>query len=210
MRGLPPLPHEVLTFRATIETNGSPCDIVQYFFASGSIGWGYAEFGEFVTGWATFAMPHLLNCMPTASSFTTCRLSRVGSLPYTYVTRVAENNGSEGTAQSLNSALCLTWKTLIAGATSRSHNRLPLKADAVDNDKRRIDPDFWASIQLQAAQYVLEANSITIAGFSTPEFVVVSRSEFGSPRPSAVFSPVVSGEPSLWVGTLANRTQSRR
>lgn len=191
-----------------IETGGSTCHIVQHFYAHGSIAWSYSEFQQFVYGWTNDCMPHLLAQMSDLSSFTTCRLARFGPLPYVYFQNVAENSGAEGQPQSLNSALCLTWKCYLDGSSSRAHNRLPLKADAVDPDKRRIQFDFWELFQLECNEYVAAANSIVIASFDSPEFVVVSRSSHGAPRAASVFSPVVSGEPSLWVGTLASRTRS--
>lgn len=207
---LPPLPPDVLELQLTIECGGTDTTIVQHFLCSGSIAWGYSEFSEFNSGWSSFAETWLLQCMPSDSSFTTFRLSRYGSLPFRYVNMVAGNAGALGGAQSLNSAMCLTWHTEIAGSVSRSHNRVPLAGSAVDSGKQLIDQGTWSSIQLSMSQYIATVNAITISGFSNPEFIIVSRKSGGRARPAAVFAPVISGAPSRHVATLASRTRKAR
>lgn len=205
MRGLPPMPSDVIRLRLTIDVNGSNVSIAHHFLATGCIGWSDNEFSEFISGWATFAETFLLNMMPVSASFTTCRLSRFGAQPFTHVTQLPTNAGAHGEAQSLNSALCITWRTGLRGSIARSHTRLPIAADAVADDKRGLHPDFWALYQLNAADYISSVNAITVSGFATPEFVVVSRSQGGEPLPASAFAPVLSGTPDLTVATLASR-----
>lgn len=205
MRGLPPLPADVLELELTIDVNGSLCAIVQHFYSLGSIAWGFTEFSSWVSQWGTFAETHLLNMMPSSASFTTCRLSRKGTSPFRYEVLLPTNAGAHGEAQSLNSALCLTWHASADGYLSRSHTRLPLRADVVDIDKRTIDPGFLGLFQLECDNYIGQVNLITVSGYSASEFVVVSRSKNGEPRATSEFAPVYAGDPSLNVGTLRRR-----
>lgn len=205
MRGLPPLPDEILTFEATIDVNGSDVSIVQHFQCPGSIAWGPTDFQDWITNWFNSPMLNLLNVMPSSSSFTTCRLIRVGTSPLRFITDVSTNAGVHGECQSLNSAVCLTWHTAGENLQSRSHNRFPCATSVVDNAKRKLQQEFWTQCQLQCAQYIANCNAI-VGHFSVPTtFVVVSRAQAGKPRAAAAFSPVVNGDAGLNVATLRRR-----
>lgn len=210
MPRLPPLPTDVLEFRPTIATEGTDVELVQHVHAPASVGWDPAHFGQWITGWATSCEQKLLDLLPGGSSFTTCRLSRFGPVPFSYVTVVAANNGAGGSAQSLNSALCLTWRTEAVGFQARAHNRLPLQGQVVATGLQRIDDVFWSFARERTDEYLLAVNAIVVSGFTSPQLVVVSRRAQGAPRATAAFSPVVAGDVCRHVATLQSRTRVRR
>lgn len=205
MRNLPPLPDDVLTFQISGTVNDSDWAISHHLYCPGSIAYTASEFQQIVYGWGVYAEANLLDLMPGSASFTTCRLRRVGTSPYVHTQELAANAGAGGIAQSLNTALCLTWHTELAGVVSRSHTRLPLQASVVDNNKRAIDPSFISFAQLRADAYLLNLNSIVVGGFVSPQFVVVSRARGDAPLPTSGFAPVVAGDVSPRVATLRSR-----
>lgn len=205
MRNLPPLPTDVLTFEAEGYLDTSSWKIVHHLFCSGSIAYGPSEFSQVIYGWATFAMSNLLDVMPDSAGFTTCRLRRVGTSPFVVAQDIAFNQGAGSTAQSLNTALCFTWRAQFPGEVGRSHTRLPLQSSVVDANKRVIDPAFIGFAALRAALYLANVNSIVVAGFASPELVVVRRATADAPLPVAGFSPVVGADVSRRVATLRRR-----
>lgn len=210
MRGLPPLGDTIFELRLGIAIDTSSCEIVQHFYVSDGLTWDSVAFAEFNSGWATFAETHLLNCMPSDASFDVFRLRRYGSLPFQHVNLLPTNAGALGPAQSLNTALCITWRTSAVGYSARARNRFPLSNDAVGANNRALDPTFVSLFQLQADQYIVQANSVPVSGHVSPELVAVSRVSGGAPRPSVSFSPVLTGNASLHCATLAARTGTRR
>jgi hypothetical protein len=210
MKGLPNLGDEILEFVIGIDVNGSELSILQHFHTPTLIVWGYNEMASFFSQWATFAMVNLLNVMPTEASFTTCRLRRYGSVPFTYLHDPATNVGAHGQCQSINSATCFTWQTEARGYSGRSHNRLPVPADAVADNKRQLHKEYVALYELEGAQYIQNVNDIVMVGLDRPVFVVVSRSSGGVPRAAPAFAPVLSCTVSRHVATLAARVQSTR
>jgi hypothetical protein len=99
----------------------------------------------------------------------------------------------------------MTWLCAGAGFSARAHTRLPLPADAVNEDKRTLINDFWGNYRIEANDYLLAVNSIVIGPDPPSELVVVSRSTARAPRAAAVYAPAEFGAVSRFVGTLQSR-----
>jgi hypothetical protein len=205
VRGLPPLPNDVLELRLAMDHGGTEFGFVQHFYSQASSTWNVVTFHDWISAWATFAEQSLLNCMPSSTSFTTCRLARYGITPLQVETVLPTNQGAGTACAPLNTALCLTWRCSAPGFSARSHTRLPLIAEAVSGDGRSLVSDFWGLFQLQADDYLFQVNAIQVTVDPPSELIVVSRSSGGFPRPASQYSPVVSGVPSRLVGTLQDR-----
>jgi hypothetical protein len=210
MRGLPPLPTDMLTLEVEWAINNGRCTTGWHIWNPGSGAANVSDLATFVGQWFLFALPELLPLLGTDCSASTCRLSTVGSSHLIYRQLLAPNVGGLGTTNPLNGSLCLTWRGAERGLSGRSHTLLPLADTLVDDDHKSLRQISWAFAVSQAQRYLDAINAIVAVDGALCVAAIVHRSRNGAPTPISEWEPVLSADASQRVGTIARRTRSAR
>lgn len=212
MRGLPPLPPDVVF----IEAVWSIGDVQEattgwHFFAPGADLATELQLNTLLGDFFTANCPgDLLAIMGTDVSCNVLRLSRYGASPVVIQYNPAPNTGTLGTTNPMNSALVLTWRTSERGASSLGHTYLPLSDALVDVDHARLKAVSWSEAQAQARQFLQDAGTVVSPDGALLVPVVIHRSRGGAPLPNSIMSPITLGDASPFVGTMRRRIRARR
>lgn len=163
----------------------------------------------FISDWFTNALGDITGVMPADSTVSACRLSTSGPAFLNYTEGLAPNAGAFGTSSALNACLCLTWVTGDAVIGGRSHTLLPLAEEYLEADRQTLNAFAYDAAGSGAAAYVGHVAALASVDGGLCELVVVHRSRYGKPLPSATYSPVLTGVPSPRVATLRRRIKAR-
>jgi hypothetical protein len=210
MRGLPPLPTDIITLEVEWVVGDGGCTTSWHLFNGGSSTADPRDLALFFADWFFICADELLALVGVDCSIGTCRVSVEGSNPLVYETIPSTNQGAIGSTNPLNGALCLTWRTNVKGASSRGHSFLPLATTLVDSDHKKLKAISWAQAVSGANNFIAEMNSLAAVDGGLCVFAIVSRSRYGKPLPFATWAPVLQGGASQYVATLQRRVRSRR
>lgn len=210
MRGLPPAPPDVCFIETVWEiSNTKGVTTGWHVFAPGVDGATDIQLNTLLSDFFLGCVPDLLSLLGTDVSCSVCRLTTSGTLPRVVQFAPSANVGAIGTTNPVNGALVLTWRSGRRGAASLGHTFLPLSDELVDNDHAHLKQLSWSQAQNAASNFMAHLNAITSPDGGQCVLGVLSRSGSGAPLPAAIFSPVLIGDASPFVGTLARRVRSR-
>lgn len=212
MRGLPPLPPDVVLIEAVWSIGDvQEATTAWHIFSPGADVATDLQLnnllGEFVT---QNCVADLLAIMGTDVSCNVLRLSRYGASPLVVQFNPSFSTGTLGTTNPMNTALVLTWRTAERGSSSLGHTYLPLSDTLVDVDHCRIKALSWSEAQAQARLFVEHVGSMVSPDGGLCVLMVVHRSRGGAPLPNSIMAPVVHGDASPFVGTMRRRIRARR
>jgi hypothetical protein len=209
MRGLPPLPSDFFTLQLQWLANEQYLGNVFHIFAPGASSASPLDLSNFIGDWFTNALPELLAITPANATVTACRLSTSGPSPVVAVEQLAPNAGAFGESSIGNGALCLTWRTQGPGTSARSHTLLPLTVELVQPDRQTLQASYFLQAASHAQFYLDKVNSLASPDGGLCVAAVVHRSRAGRPLPAATWEPVLAGDASVRVGTIARRIRRR-
>jgi hypothetical protein len=209
VRGLPPLPTDILRLTAYLRVLEGWCSIEQHIWNPGSSTAGIPDLQAFAAQWFFSPLGDLSGICPANTSFSALRLSTSGPAHLTYTEPLAPNTGPFGSVTSLNAAVCLTWLTGEAGTGSKSHTRLPLAEEYIDLDRQSLTAFAYDAAGSAAGGYVSHVNALVAVDGALCVLACVHRSRHGSPLASSTWSPVLDGVASPRVTTLRRRIRSR-
>lgn len=210
MRGLPPVPPDVLRLELEAEVNGA-------FFTTGvwlqspdmpSAVPSYltALIGSFELG----PVAAFLSCMHNGSSFSTCRASIEGTTRLRIVDAFLPNAGA-WTGGQVNMAACgLYVQTLGGGRGSGSRIRFPALPDIFVDDNRTLSATGVGNLEAAATALVSWVSTALGPSGLPLELGTVQRARGGTPLPASIWAPAVSVSPSFRVEYLARRMPKSR
>lgn len=207
MRGLPPYPPDFYRLRLYWEANEQRLTNEFALFAPGASSAGPSNLSAFISEWYLNALPELLAIVPSNATVSACRLTTTGIQPCTVFQQLAPNAGAFGESSMANAALCLTWRTQDPGIGARSHTLLPLTNELVDNDRATLQSSYYLQAAAHAEFYLEKVNALHSPDGALCVAAVVHRSRAGVPLAASQWSPVVTGDASPRIATIARRVR---
>jgi hypothetical protein len=161
-----------------------------------------------IYNWYVFTMPTFLDCMAGSASFTTCRLTRGGSVPFVYSEQLAPNHGSqpEGQPMSTTVGLYLAPQLSYRGGGTRMH--LPgLPQRFVDVNSKLSGYGVQQLTFAATALGDLMTRLTTALGLAV-ELITPSTRRGGVYLPTFSYEPVVRITPTLRLETIGRRMRA--
>jgi hypothetical protein len=208
VRGLPPLPPDVVEIIATWDVNGQLVTTRWSVFAPGADG---ATAGQLNTLLGDFFFSPAHDAIDLLSSDTSlvqlqCVTGPANGLIVTLTP--APNVGPLDGSTALNAALVWTFKTGEHRVGSHMHVWLPLSRSNLGADKRRLSPLGFTEAAARALDFMQHVNATASPDGAACVLVAVHKQRAGVPLAHAEFSPVVFATASPIVGTLQRRVRS--
>jgi hypothetical protein len=211
VRGLPPPDPNVVFVEAVWDVGPvQECTTGWHLFAPGADSATFSELETLLGQFFLFCVPDLLDLLGTDVSCSTLRLTSYGSEPLVVSFVPSSNVGATGTTNPINSALVLTWRTGLRGASGLGHTWLPLSDTFVDDDHARLKSIAYSQAASQAFAFLGHVNALISPDGATCFLAVIRRSLSGTPLHTALTIPVEGADASPFVGTLRRRVRARR
>ena len=210
MRGLPPLPPDVVTLTCEWQCSQHYLTNSWHLYGPDYSTATPSDLASLISQWFDFCLPDLLSVVPVDAIAVTCRAAASGPTGAQLTEPLADNHGAFGATTPINAALVLTWRTVSGPNAARSRTLLPLVDAFVSPDLDRLTEISYAEAGSAARSYATHLNTLVLPPDRRATFVVVSRSDGGVPRPTATLTPVFTGDASRYIGTIQRRVRSRR
>lgn len=202
---LPTVPSNVALLENVCDVNGYDVQYNHWLFVPAFDTAGPSYFDALLTAYILEVGGALLDCMHSGASFTTCRLSRFGSQPFTWIKQWPPNHGRWTGGQANNVAVGFYVRTTTGGRGSGSRCRIPACPDIFVTENRQLSQVGLGNLLALTEAIVAWAAGLTGPTAGDVLLGTLQRRTVAGPLPSATFSPAAALTPSQRVERLGRR-----
>lgn len=211
MRGLPPVPADVLEIRWSYSFAGSDASSTTFYFVAGASSYGRAAAID-VADAITFDWLALLSHLTTSELQLADRELLVhGDELIHDVKPITPNHGLWPGASTVNAAVGVYWTTGQARRRGHAFTYFPSFPPDFSDDAKRLNSNGFDTIRDAAFSYLDALTGIPTPNHAQVIPVLVSKALNGAPRPAAVVFPIDGAIPCKHVADMGRRLgQTRR